>query len=228
MNRVIIGVSGKLGTGKDTFSNYMVDDIKRKNNDDLKYNITNKLSFGKLIDYSGQIFYKKIAFADPIKQMAKIAFPMLVDDDLWGPSKNRLKVLPDYKNPKTGEMLSVRDILQFIGQWGRETNPDCWVNAGLGMTDEYIRKNKEVTKGKKICFIFTDVRFKNEKNAIEKMGGHVIRILNSNTEHTSTDISEIDLDDVPLTSFSAVVNNDKDLKHLECEAQRVIRKFLHK
>ena len=39
---------------------------------------------------------------------------------------------------------------------------------------------------------------------------------------------EIDLDDVPLSKFSAVVNNDKDLKHLQSEARRVFRTFLHK
>jgi len=225
--KIIIGVSGKLSVGKDTFTQNLISEIKDINNKDIKCKVTEFVTFGKYIDTSNQILYYKLAFADPIKHMAKLAFPILTNDDLWGPSKNRMKVLPDYINPKTKEMLSVRDILQYIGQWGRETNPNCWVNATFGLIDHYYEAAINKKPYKKICFILSDVRFKNEKAAIENVNGRVVRIINDQIKHTSTDISEIDLDDVELYKYAAVVKNNKDLNHLQCEAKRVLRKFLY-
>lgn len=65
---MIIVLAGAMGSGKDT-----IGDILVKN-----YNFT------------------KIAFADPLKKMVKLAFPAFTDEDLYGPSSRRATQYPQY------------------------------------------------------------------------------------------------------------------------------------
>ncbi len=65
---MIIVLAGAMGSGKDT-----IGDILVKNHG-----------------------FRKIAFADPLKKMAKLAFPAFTDEDLYGPSSKRATQYPQY------------------------------------------------------------------------------------------------------------------------------------
>ncbi len=224
-DRKIISVSGKLRHGKDTLAQFILDEVKILNQEDIRHKTTSAMTLGKFPDTKNQIFSTKLAFADPIKKVAKIIFPMLTDDDLWGPSQNRDRVLPEYINPATEEMLAVRNILTQIGAWGRSTNKDCWVNSTFGLIDGIAAGAKP--RNRRNLFLISDCRFQNEKTAIENKGGIVIRVIRSSIVNTSTDQSEIDLDGIPLDQYAAVVYNDGDIEHLKTEAKRIVRELLY-
>src|SRR5579872_215356 len=67
-NMLIVGISGKAKSGKDTAADFLV-----KNS-----------------------AFVKIAFADPIKRMAAIAYPKMTREHLWGPSEMRNIPIKDY------------------------------------------------------------------------------------------------------------------------------------
>jgi len=196
MSRKFLVISGKLKHGKDTFAKYMVDKIKKSNH-----------------------VVKSIAFADPIKKAAKVMFPQITNEDLWGPSENRNNIVKNCKNPKTGEPLIVRDILQFIGKWGRSCNENCWVNATFDNIDKTFPKVDY--KNSDCAIIISDGRFLNELEFSKKHDSKIIRIVRPDIISSSIDESETNLDYVSLKFYDYVVYNTS-LKKLEEEAAKVV------
>lgn len=191
----LIAISGKLRHGKDTLTQLILDEVNLKQKD---------------------ILITKIAFADPIKRVAKLIYPTLTEHDLWGPSQNRNRIINGYINPKTKEPLTVRDVLTQIGAWGRSTNEDCWVNSTFDIIENIINSNKN----KENLVLISDCRFKNELKAIKAKGGYVVRIIRPSIGFTTSDPSEIDLDDVSSSSFSHVSYNI-NIEDLEKEAKLI-------
>ena len=158
MSRKLLVISGKLKHGKDTFAKYIIEHCCLENKN---YKI------------------KSTAFANPIKVVAKTMFPQIKRQDLWGSSENRSNIVENCINPKTGEPLIVRDVLTFIGSWGRACNENCWVNC----TFDYILENFDYN------FIISDGRFINELEFSKKKGAKIIRIIRPEVVSTSTDES---------------------------------------
>ena len=125
--------------------------------------------------------FKRVAFADKMKDILLILNPYVryVNDhgavhflrvkeavDLWG-----------WENAK--KFTEVREMLQRLGtEGGRELiSEDVWIRAafkGISITDTRV--------------VFTDVRFPNEAEEIQKVGGKIIRIVRGNSpinSHTS-------------------------------------------
>lgn len=76
-------------------------------------------------------------------------------------------------------------------------------------------------------FVISDVRFPNEVEFIQSLGGKVIRLTAPNRTANSklsaearAHESEIALDDYPLSNFDAVVNNDYD-------SESFVEEYLH-
>lgn len=200
----IVAISGKARHGKDTLSDYIV----------RWFNIAleNYRNSSEIYSSPTLMYGKKIAFADPIKKAAKIIYPQLSDEDLWGPSERRDKILEGYINPDTGEPLTVRNVLTQLGKWGRSTNPDCWANSTI-----LDAKNILLNYG---LVVISDLRFKNELEIVRKNNGKIIRIIRSLVKYSVNDISENDLDG--FTGFDRIVNNDGGLAELETIAQKVV------
>lgn len=141
---MIIVLCGVRGSGKDT-----IGDILVKNHG-----------------------FRKEAFANPLKEMVKHAFPAFTDEDLYGPSKNRERQYEQY--PFSGECLgcgrscvwvvgegddhwwcarchtkypkhvSPRVALQTLGtEWGRRLYPDVWIDACFKRMDQHRQIIKE-------------------------------------------------------------------------------------
>lgn len=125
----IVGISGRAKSGKDTAADFLV-----KNHG-----------------------FVKVAFADPIKRMTRIAYPKMTADHLWGPSEMRNVPIQDYPREhgpwvavgeKSGKyrrcaccnvewafednsqcFLTARYALQTLGtEWGRSCYPNTWVD----------------------------------------------------------------------------------------------------
>ena len=188
---VIIGISGKLNSGKNTFEKILREKLATKTKEQTD----------------------TYAFADPIKRIAMIMYPQIVQEDLWGPSENRNKIIEGHIHPETGEPLKIRDILTIIGGIGRKTNKNIWVNATITELRKYSSNNN---------VILSDVRFIEELKAIEAIGGRIIKIVRPGVKNTSTDESEINLDG--FTDFYMTIENNI-LEDLNISADLLINKI---
>jgi len=130
---MIIGLIGKKRVGKTTFSDYLVD----------KYQ------------------FKTIAFADPIKESAKIIFN-LTEEQVNGDLKEIIDKRWD---------LTPRQILQKLGTEGCRNifGQDIWIK----------RLKMELSKEENNNIIVSDIRFPNEAEAVKEMGGKLIKIIKS-------------------------------------------------
>lgn len=92
-----------------------------------------------------------MSFATPLKQM----LGCIVHEDYIKQDKERII-------PHIG--VSARVCLQTLGtEWGRNLNPDIWVNLAKHRIEESADK----------IFIIDDVRFDNEAKMIRELGGAV-------------------------------------------------------
>lgn len=160
---MLIGILGYKFSGKDTTADHLV-----KN-----YN------------------FKKIAFAQPLKDACRILFNF-DEDQLYG---NKKEVIDQRWN------VTPRTVFQYIGtemfrNGINEIIPDIgnnfWVNLAILNYKNIIKDDKEQN------VVISDVRFNNEVDAIHKEGGIIIKItrlnLVSNDTHSSENINDIKYD----------------------------------
>lgn len=157
---MIIGLSGYAQSGKDTAANYLIQ----------------------------QFGFKRLSFADPIKEFLKAINPILEDghrlNELihkfgWDLIKNRTEV---------------RRLLQETGMTARKMfGKDFWIEQALLDTDPLQR------------YVVSDVRFINEADYIRDLGGTIWRINRIDNKPINAHISEIAMDDY---SFDFVLQND--------------------
>ena len=166
-DNLIIGISGKKGSGKDTFYK-----IVREINSD----------------------FVNLKFADKLKsicaEITGLPINYFYDRDYYGIYLDRWG-------------MTIREFMQKLGTEALRENfdPEIWVKS---LMVEIEDRNQPA--------IITDVRFKNEANAIKDAGGYLVRINpgfssyeNTNDQHRS----EIELDDYEDWDF--LINNNKDL-----------------
>ena len=108
--------------------------------------------------------------------------------------------------------LTPRLMLQLMGtECGREIlHPDIWVNATLGA---YHPNDK---------WIITDVRFPNEIDRIEKLGGIVIRVVRDIETITNEHFSETALDH---HDFEYVIQNNGTKQELLEKVEKIYKKI---
>lgn len=193
---MLIGISGKKGSGKDTLAKAFM--IKKsceisfftkrlpKNNSYLE-----DFTVDELEDYSG---WKIKKFATALKDICEIVSgENFHSDDIK---------LNTFKHLKSGGVsISNREALQYIGtDLFRNSFPNIWV-------DTLLKDYKETSN-----WIVTDVRFLNEAEAIKKLGGTLIRIERQQEKDSASEhISETELDNYV---FDYTINNDSDYINL--------------
>ena len=136
----IIGLVGFAGSGKDTIANILAIDFR----------------------------FKKLAFADPLKDAAAIIFdwPRYLLEGDTEPSR-AFRERPDpYWSEKLGKPFTPRMALQQLGTEGCRNvfHDDIWV----------LNLEKRITQHEKV--VVTDVRFPNEIDSIIRQGGKIVRI----------------------------------------------------
>jgi len=195
---VIVGISGPAGAGKDTAANY-------------------------LFRTHG---FRKIAFALPLKRMAKIAFGF-THAQLFGDEKET----PDERFPFAGSCLrcgaicaatafpsrlicsrcqraypshlTPRLVLQTLGtDWGRRLYDDVWVDAVMRVIDFEVQSD----------WVISDVRFTNEMAAIRARQGLCLRIKRGPVRHDHP--SETELAALPDSEFDSVIDNRGSIEEL--------------
>lgn len=170
---MIIGFSGKIGTGKTTLTNHLMDILQERGINPVK------LSFASMLREEASAIYG-FSIEDSYNNKN-----MVIDIDPKLPNE---LISKNWK----GNKASIREILQFYAtDVIRAKNPDYWV-------EELAKKIEKMPDA--IIFI-DDVRFPNEKKFIEN-NGICIRI-NQYPDYvvTSDHASETALDNAEFQYF---------------------------
>jgi hypothetical protein len=156
--------------------------------------------------------YTRVAFADPLKEMALGIDPLIPAGRVIGQRLHaRLSQLVadvgwEYAKDHYPE---VRAVLQRIGQTQREFDADYWVNVAARKIAGAEAWNLPV--------VVTDVRYLNEAVMLRARGFKIIRIIRPRVGVTMKEAraamhaSENELNDYPT---DAVIYNDGDLAQL--------------
>lgn len=192
---MIIGISGKAGSGKDTIGNMLAYFFYSGGN-------TGFLNFRRLRDYYKETSWEHKYFALPLKQcLCSILNCTLEDLNDQSFKQSKLSWLD----------CTVRELLQKFGTGIRNTvDSEFWVKA---LFKDYTESSN---------WIITDVRFKSEAKVIKDRGGIIIRV-NRDNSGAGNHQSEIDLDD--YKDFDFVIDNNKSLEDLFWEVYNVYHEY---
>jgi len=150
----------------------------------------------RLVNNHGFVRY---SFAAPMKEAMYILNPIVGSDGI-GPFKYK-NLVDTYGLDKAKESYpEIRRLLQVFGtEVGRDMfGANFWVDLALNKID--------VDKA-----VISDVRFKNEADAIKKSGGQVWRINRHGIGPVTNHSSEIDLDEY---GFDHIIDNDYSVSDL--------------
>jgi hypothetical protein len=200
---MIIGVTGKARSGKDTFAELLAEE---------------------LYESTGRKFIL-MAYASELKNRVQKDFD-LAYDQLWGDQKevedkrylkrdDQLQASNIGGTVEKGSYWTPREIMQAYGQFFRTVHYNFWVDA-LFRTISY----KEYGN-----VIITDVRHPNEADPIRDRGGLVIKVTRDNKDdiHGMEHISETAMDDY---NCDFTICNDGDLRELKLEVKGLIKYIL--
>jgi hypothetical protein len=149
---MIIGLTGKKGSGKDTAAKYLVD------------------NYG----------YERKGFADSLKKSVAALFDIpfeKVDEYKIDMGKlPRVEVILDVAKPDQTTVQYSMSWREFLQRYGTESHReifgyDFWVNQVLPVPDHYV----DYIKNQKL--VISDVRFDNEAARVRQYGGKIIEIV---------------------------------------------------
>ena len=190
---MIIGISGKAQSGKDTVCKMIVYTIWYYNHSQrlqpfsLEHYNKAYEQWDDLIDFT---YWYRTSFANKLKQ----CLSNILNVSISKFEDNKFK-----KSEVEWLGITVRELLQKFGTAIRnEVSDDFWVKACLNN----IEKDDN--------YLITDVRFKSEAKGIKDLEGIIVRV-NREGAGAGNHISEIDLDDY---SFDYVINNDGSMEDL--------------
>lgn len=192
MYKYKIAICGKAKSGKDTVAKII----------------------GKTLSVYEPISCQYIAFADPVKQVARTMFPNIPEQWLTGSSEYRESIIPGaFKKEKP---LTVRQLLIDIGtELGRGYKSDLW----LDVFDYNINANKNHN-----MVILTDCRFINEFRHIKSKGFFTLKMIREKSTNINH-ISETEQDSIPNSEFDHIIYNNGTIDDLNLQVQEIINKL---
>ena len=243
---MIIGVSGKIGSGKDLIGQIIQYLTKKDSDMDDQYFIEELAGdefFGDAVsDWQIRKFADKLE--DIVCLLIGCTREQLEDREFkekeLGEEWNRLVlynngIRMEKHKSMTGlfseivESLTPRLLLQLLGtECGREIiHPNIWINALFA--DYKALYDAPIYSGDKIIdqgliypnWIITDVRFPNESEAIKKRNGILIRV-NRNSNEVSNHESEIALDD--YAGFDYIIENNGTIEELIEKVRQILQR----
>jgi hypothetical protein len=167
---VIIGLSGYAQSGKDSVAQILVDNHG----------------------------YRRIAFADKIKEFLYEVNPTLLFNAGWGDKSIKLQTVVDtYGWDQAKQSDNIRSLLQTTGVAARSTlGENIWVNAALSGASQ----NENI--------VITDVRFENEAQMITYASpndSQIWRIKRPGVEPVNAHVSETQMDGYKVDQI--LINN---------------------
>lgn len=133
--------------------------------------------------------YRRAAFADPLKDLALSADPVITDPDTG--EGFRLAYLVDAFgwDVVKDEYPSARRFLQTLGAGVRSLDPEFWLRLAL----HHVVTNRETG----YRTVVTDCRYLNEATALRHLGFTVVRVVRPDQDTSDSHPSETELGDYP-------------------------------
>lgn len=104
----------------------------------------------------------KLAFAGKLKTIARDLYD-LTEEQTNGPTEIKEAVIPEWG-------LSPRQIMQRLGtEVARSIHPETWIRYTMRQAVDFRESG--------LAVVITDVRFRNEAQAVREAGGWVIRVI---------------------------------------------------
>ncbi len=243
---MIIGISGKIGSGKDTVGK-MIQYLT------TVYKPTYSEYKRRHIDGNQEVanpFFQNKKFADKLKDIVCILLgctrEQLEDRDfkekelgeewtcweiegyhsetyLFMDKQSAIESQGGYY-PPVKRYLTPRKILQLMGtECGRGIiHPNIWVNSLMSDYNEgYTISPLDPDNVPPDNWVITDVRFPNEVQAIKDKGGLIIRLESDRCDSTNTHVSEIALDN--YGKFDGIIDNNGTLNELMVKLKEFLK-----
>jgi ribose 1,5-bisphosphokinase PhnN len=150
--------------------------------------------------------FQKLSFAGPLKAM-------LAAGGMPEPQDRALKELAI-----PGFDFSWRQAAQSLGtEWGRELDPDLWIK----LVEKRIASIDNVLSSRGSRIVLSDVRFVNEAEMINRMGGSVVHILGRQADLglAASHVSEAKL---MIEDQDLIIDNRGDIEQLHAEIEEVM------
>ena len=179
---MVVGIHGKMGSGKSTVANSLIAVLKNEFNIDATIK----------------------SFALPIYKLISLLFDIEIEEIKR--NKNALVRPRSFMGQR-----SYRELLQTVGMFVRDNaDEDVWINALFGNSNDKILQ--DWTCNGHEWWIIDDLRFYNEFNKIKDIGGINIKVNRDITNNLDDDIknngSEVDLDDLDWKEWDLFLNNN--------------------
>jgi hypothetical protein len=231
---MIIGVSGKIGSGKDTVGQII--QYLTTSAEALRVNPVYNQGFEYTLQYSKMkegfpvhnSTWEIKKFAGKLKQIASMltgaTLEQLEDQDF-----KKLEIGPDWG-------MTYRELLQKLGteamRNGLHTN--VWVNALMAdyhltpnksmdeLFNEHFLNNKSEIHYKLPNWIITDIRFPNEMDAVKAKGGITIRVNRTNRWNKPQDIEHTSETALDNHEFDFVIDNNGTISDLIDKVKEIL------
>ena len=174
---MIIGICGKKRSGKDTIADILVNTYD----------------------------FKKYAFGDPIKKVAKIIFNFS-EEQLYGESK-------DLVDERWG--ISPREFFQKFGtDYGQyyfnEQFPNILKDKPRNLWVEVFHQwyENQRNNDRNLKIVISDVRFQHEIDKIKELGGYIIKVERNSINLKDSHLSENEIDNIHMDNFNLIINNE--------------------
>jgi len=157
--------------------------------------------------------FREVTFAESLKKICMEMFDLSFEQ-----SYGVLKEVVDSRYN-----MSPREIFQIVGtECMRKINPGIWIDK----VKTFIVNHIDL-----IDIVISDVRFKNEFDFVESIGGHMVKIVRIDgprlaTQDTENHKSEVDLDGVLNDQYSAVIEAESgDIEFLGKSIDQMVKKW---
>jgi len=234
---VIIGVSGRMSSGKDTVGKviqYLTDGAEEKFTFEEyleRYYSLGNYGVGWLPEWE---IHK---FADALKEivciLTRCSRQELEDQDFknsylsdeWSNFKHCFNLKGEYEGENVFR-YTYRDALQKVGTdlFRNQFHEDVWVNALMSKYNNgrrVILRNATTNIDTTDKWIVTDVRFPNESKAIKDRGGLLIKVTRPSVVSNSTHPSETMVDSL---ESDYVIDNNGSLQDLVEKTREILLK----
>lgn len=216
---MIIGISGRIGSGKDTVG-LMIQRLTLKKIDTYNEDEFGRAIYGTTVKTSWEI--KK--YAAKLKQTASL---------LLGIPAHKFED-QDFKKTKLGAEwghMTVREFLQKLGTEGvrNGVHTNAWVNALFAdYKDEYEMSTYGHTP-KYPNWIITDMRFPNEMDGVKERGGVCIRIVRKLPDQDYTTLEALHPSETALDNeeFDYTIYNNGSLDELWDRVSEILKDMNH-
>jgi hypothetical protein len=156
------------------------------------------------------------SFAEPLKRACQELF-LLTDSQVFGTQEQ--KETPD---PRWFD-CSPRKMLQYVGtELLRDQLDKIMPGIGQNVFTHYFKLWYEdaISKNPNLCVVISDVRFQNEIDFIQNLGGKVIKINRSNV--LSDDMHQSELELQKITSYDHLIENSSTIEHFYSEIDHIM------